>query len=166
MEEYRIIEGFENYSISDLGNIRNDQTGRILKLCLDTEGYNRIRLYKDKIASTQKVHRLVANMFLPNPENKKTVDHIDNNKTNNNLINLRWATLSENAQNKPLSKRSSSGVKGVSFNKRMNKWKAYIKLDGIIIHLGCYDNLEDAKQARTIRANEAFGVFTNKCEKI
>ena len=63
-------------------------------------------------------------------------------------------------------KNSTSGVKGVSFHTGNNKWCAYIRIYGILIHLGSYDNLEDAKQARIKRANESFGVFTNKCEKI
>ena len=82
------------------------------------------------------------------------------------MSNLRWATKKENGQNKTMHKNSTSGVKGVSFHTGNNKWCAYIRIDGILIHLGSYDNLEDAKQARIKRANESFGVFTNKCEKI
>ena len=112
------------------------------------------------------VHRLVCQSFILNPENKKSVDHIDNDITNNKLINLRWATLSENQHYRSLNKKNKSGYKGVSFDKRKNNWIAHITIDYIQIHLGLYDNLEDAKQARTIRANEAFGVFTKKCKKI
>ena len=60
----------------------------------------------------------------------------------------------------------SSGVKGVSWDKDTNKWRARIKIDGIQIHLGLFTNLEDAKETRMIKANQAFGVFTNACEKI
>ena len=82
------------------------------------------------------------------------------------MSNLRWATTAENGQNQKLSKRNTSGSKGVSLNKNTQKWQAYIQIDGIPIHLGYFDNLEDAKQARIIKANEAFGVFVNKCEKL
>ncbi len=67
MEAYKIMEGFENYSISDYGNARS-KTGRIFKDGSDKEIYERIQLYKDIHASTLKVHRSVANMLLSNPE--------------------------------------------------------------------------------------------------
>ena len=166
METYIIIEGFENYSVSDFGNVRNNRTGRILKPRFDSHGYYRINLYQQKIMQVVKIHQLAAKAFLQNLENKRNVDHIDNNKTNNNLINLRWATSTENGQNATMSKRNTSGSKGVSLKKNTQKWQAYIQIDGIPIHLGYFDNLEDAKQARITKANEAFGVFVNKCEKL
>lgn len=114
----------------------------------------------------KKVHRLVATTFIDNPENKKNVDHINNLKTDNRLINLRFATTSDNAQNTKLSIRNTSGCKGVSFRKDTNKWHASMQIDGIDIHIGFYDDMEDAKNARILRANQLFGVFTNACEKI
>ena len=162
METFRIIEGFENYSVSDHGNVKNNKTGRILKGAFDGRGY--IRLTLD--GKSKKIHRLVAVAFLENPENKKCVDHIDNNRSHNLLINLRWTTHTENCQNSSLSKRNSSGIKGIYFNKASQKWHAQIKIDGIKIHIGYFTDLEDAKQARITKANQAFGVFTNSCEKI
>ena len=68
--------------------------------------------------------------------------------------------------NSKLNIKNLSGVKGVSWDKLHNKWRAQIAINGIVIYLGIYDNLEDAKNARQIRANEAFGVFVNACEKL
>lgn len=93
------------------------------------------------------------------------MDHIDNNRFNNNISNLRWATYQENNQNANISKANTSGIKGVSFNKNNNKWRASITIDGVKIHLGYFDKLEDAKKARIERANKAFGVYINSCEK-
>ena len=167
METYKIIEGFENYSVSDFGNVKNNKTGRQLKPGKDQLGYELVILTSgNKSRSTKKVHRLVACGFLENPNNKCFVDHIDNNPSNNALLNLRWATASENSQNKKTHKNSKSGVKGVYFHKASKKYEARISIDGIKVHLGLFVNLEDAKQARITRANQVFGIYTNACEKI
>jgi hypothetical protein len=113
---------------------------------------------------TRTIHQLVANAFIDNFENKKCVDHIDNNKTNNNINNLRWATLTENQQNRQLNNNNTSGCKGIYFNKKCKKWYAQITVDGTQIHLGYFDNIEDAKKARVARAKEVFGIFLNNCE--
>ena len=163
METYKIIVGFENYSVSDYGNVKNNRTGRILKPNYRKDGYMGISLVKEKNKSTQIIHRLVAKAFIPNPDGKPCVDHINNNRNINHIDNLRWVSPFENQHNRTINKNSTSMVKGVDFHN--NKWRAQITIDGIRIHLGYFDNLEDAKQARIIKANEAFGVFVNKCEK-
>jgi len=165
-ENWKIIDDYETYSISDLGNVRNDATGRILKPGKDTGGYFIVTLCKNGIKKTITVHRLVALTFIENPENKKCVDHIDGNKTNNNLTNLRWATLTENQRNSKMSISNTSGIKGVSFEKKANKWKASIRINSILIHLGYFDTIEEAAAARQTKANEHFGEFVNDCEKI
>ena len=86
-----------NYSINKDGEVRNDTTGRIKKPSTNKKnGYLIIDLYKDNNSKKVPVHRLVAEAFIPNPENKATVDHIDGNRKNNSIDNLRWATYSEN----------------------------------------------------------------------
>ena len=87
---------------------------------------------------TIRIHRLVALAFIPNLNNKKTVDHIDNVKSNNNINNLRWATKNEQAMNVGISKRNTSGYKGVEWNKQTNKWRACITINGNTIHLGFF----------------------------
>lgn len=94
MVEWRKIKGFEKYSVSNAGDVRNDKTGRILKPHISTSGYYQIMMGRKTIP--QYVHRLVAIAFIDNPENKCEVDHIDGNKLNNTLLNLRWVTKSEN----------------------------------------------------------------------
>jgi len=165
MEEYKIIKGYENYSVSNFGNVKNNKTDRILSQKID-KGYKRIQLYKDGISKDFRVHRLVCNAFLENPDNKPLVDHIDCNKQNNNINNLRWATASENEINKNKPQRNTSSVKGVHFNKQKNKWRALIRIDGILIHLGYYNTIEEAKQARLKKVNEVFGGFVHPSEKI
>jgi hypothetical protein len=166
METYKVVKGFENYSVSDHGNVKNNTTRKILKNCPNVHGYEQVQLWKDQKRSTLKVHRLVALSFLPNLEAKPMVDHIDNNILNNNVSNLRWATRVQNGQNRILNKNNKTGYKGVSFNKRKDKYVSVIQVDGIQVQLGYFTNIEDAKQARIIKANQAFGIYTNSCEKI
>ena len=167
MEEvYKIITDFETYEVSNMGNVRNIKTKRILKPGISVHGYYYVNLSIAGKRVTKTIHRLVVEMHLENIDDKPFVDHVDNNRLNNNLINLRYVTNKENAQNAKLSIKNTSGSKGVFFHKKANKWCAGIMIDGIQIHLGCFESKEDAIQARIIRANLLFGVYTNACERI
>lgn len=165
-EQFKNITGFENYSISNFGNVANVKTGRILKPSINENGYNKITLSLNNQKHTKKIHRLVAEAFIENPNNKPCVDHIDNNQLNNHIDNLRWTTISENNMNASLSKANSSGVKGVCFYKTTNKWIAQITCNNNKYHIGYFDTIEEATLARQKKANELFGEFTNKIEKI
>ena len=166
VEVFRSIDCYDNYAISSFGRVKNVKTNRILKAGLNSNGYFLVVLCKDGVKKSHKIHRLVACAFINNPDNKECVDHKDNNKTNNHISNLRFATAKQNSQNRKLSSRNTSNVKGVTWKKSHKKWQARIKIDGIQIHIGYYDNLEDAKIARVNRANEAFGIYTNACEQL
>jgi hypothetical protein len=162
MEEYKIIEGFENYSVSNYGNVKNNKTGRILKPIENEKGYYQLSLCKNGYFKTFKVHRLVALAFIPNPENKPQIDHIDNDRINNNVNNLRWCTNSENGQNKGIAKNNTSGIKGVTFEN--GYWCAKITHNGKKYHLGYFENIEDAAKARQTKAKKLFGEFMNTIE--
>ena len=101
-EEWKCIPGFEEkYSISNYGRIVNSKTNRILRLSSAT-GYWGVNLYKTengkRIRMFKGVHRLIAIMFIPNPNNKPQVNHKDGNKLNLKISNLEWNTSSENTQ--------------------------------------------------------------------
>ena len=167
METYKVIKGFVDYSVSDHGNVKNNKTGRILRRGSGkAHKHFNVVLRENNKSYNKNVHSLVANAFIENPQNKSCIDHIDNNPQNNNISNLRWATDSQNNENKSMMTNNTSGVKGVCWSKASNKWKARINIDGIAIHLGYFTDIEDAKQARILKANALFGVFTNACEKI
>ena len=93
VQEWKKIPKFPKYSASNDGQIRNDKTGRILKQHLATNGYMSLDIGR---RNPQYVHRLVAFAFVPNPENLPQIDHIDGDKLNNNVENLRWVTVSQN----------------------------------------------------------------------
>ena len=78
----------------------DNRKGKQLKPSVDKYGYERVVLTKDGIRKTYSVHKLVALAFIPNPENKTTINHIDGNKRNNNVSNLEWATEQENQNHK------------------------------------------------------------------
>ena len=120
------LNDFPDYFIDMYGNIFSDKFGKMkkLKTNLVNNGYFAVRLYKNGKHYDKKVHRLVAETFLPNPENKSCVDHIDRNCTDNRLENLRWVTRSENSRNYTKPSDNTSGIMGVSFNKTVNSWVA------------------------------------------
>lgn len=98
MEEiWKDIKGYEGlYQVSNLGRVKRVRTDRLLKGYKLTGGYLGVNLYKNSVGSTNKIHRLVAQAFIPNPENKPQVNHIDEDKTNNVVSNLEWMTATEN----------------------------------------------------------------------
>lgn len=101
MENWKVINDFPNYEISNFGNIRNKT--KLLKIVPNKQGYNIVVLCNGGIRKTINVHRLVAAAFVPNPENKPCVDHIDGDRANNHADNLRWVTAKENCNN-PITK--------------------------------------------------------------
>lgn len=97
-EEWRPICGYEGlYEVSSLGKVKSLKFGKekILKFGKNKKGYFRVGLSKDKKREFCSVHRLVANAFIPNPNNLPTVNHIDENKENNVVDNLEWMNMKQ-----------------------------------------------------------------------
>lgn len=96
-EIWKDIKDYEGlYQVSNLGRVKRITTGRVLKPLKHANGYIMVKLSKNSIVYTKTVHRLVAEAFIPNPEHKSEITHIDENKTNNNVSNLEWMTRKEN----------------------------------------------------------------------
>lgn len=101
-EVWKDIPDYEGlYQVSNLGNVRSlnyKRTNeiRVLKLCTHKSGYKYTHLCKDKVSKNYRIHRLVAEAFLPNPNNLPQVNHKDENKQNNCVDNLEWCTAEYN----------------------------------------------------------------------
>ena len=109
---WKKIEGFPNYSVSDDGQVKNDLSERMLTLFDNGLGYKVVHLSKDKNKRTVRVHRLVAQAFIANPQEKSCVNHINGNKSDNRVENLEWCTHSENNIHsyRMLNRKSAVGV--------------------------------------------------------
>lgn len=99
-ERWKPVKGF-SYSVSSLGNVRNDKTGKLLTLGADKDGYPRVVLYNGSAKRYVRVHVLVMEAFKPRKhESHVLIDHRDRNRANNTVRNLRWATHPANCANK------------------------------------------------------------------
>ena len=96
VETFVKVEGFENYEVSNLGKVRNIKSGIMLKPWITKDGYLRHCLYKHNKRKNLLLHRIIATAFIDNHEEKPCVNHIDENKLNNDLSNLEWCTVKEN----------------------------------------------------------------------
>lgn len=97
-EIFKNIEGYEGYQVSNLGNVKSLKFGKekILKQSKCTGGYLQVRLKKEGKYKSYLSHRLVAKTFIPNPNNYPQINHKDEDKTNNSVINLEWCTNKQN----------------------------------------------------------------------
>jgi len=146
------VEGFERYSISSMGQVRNDKTKRILKINVRndgdraSQGYCYICLVGEK-KQNFRVHRLVALVFIPNPNNYPYVNHIDGNKENNCVENLEWCTQLYNTQSLNTKKRF-----GCVRKNGKDSFRADLSINGIK-YLFCSkdrENCQDWLNARKI----------------
>ena len=97
IEIWRPLAKYGNtYAVSSMGRVKNLLTGNLVKTHTNDTGYVYAHIHYKGRWYTLRVHRLVATAFIPNPYNKKEVNHIDGNKTNNCISNLEWCTRMEN----------------------------------------------------------------------
>ena len=133
------------YFINDAGEVYSNRFGKMkrMKGNLQTGGYRQVNLYgKNKL-----VHRLVSECFLDEYLAVLQFDHIDGNRTNNVIGNLRMASHSENGRNAKSYASSSSKYKGVHWHKPTKKWVAQINRNGTPRYLGLFENEEEAARA-------------------
>ena len=157
--EGKYIEGYgKDYKICSNGDVISCKFNKekILKQCIDNTGYLNISLYKNKNKKNFGIHRLIALHFIDNPNNYEIVDHINQNKTDNRIENLRWVNHSGNNRNR---KNRGKHMKGVSFDKKLNKFRAQIRIDYKKKHLGCFDTELEAHEKYMEKYNELMKDF-------
>lgn len=134
---WKKIDRNNNYSINEDGMVRNDKTNYIKKPFVNkSNGYLTIDLWFNNKSEKVPIHRLIAEAFIPNTENKATVDHIDGNRLNNSLDNLRWATYSEqNSRFDTVGVRSEKIIVKHYEEERKKRGGGHVKWLGIIEEL-------------------------------
>ena len=157
MVVYSSIQGYDDYIIDTDGNIFSFKLDRMLIKTISTKGYHMVTLNKDGYKKSYPTHRLVAMTFLPNPDNKPQVNHIDGNKANNSLSNLEWVTGSENVRHAV-----KMGLRDKAHEKaRIDNQKMVLhKTTGIY-----YDSLKIACETLNINYGSARNYINNRGKK-
>lgn len=138
------VRGFPNYVIHKDGSLLNVLTGKKKKYSCKN-GYFFCWLHHHGVKKMFYCHRLLAEHFIPNPNQHKYVDHIDGVTTNNELKNLRWCSQSANLRNQK--KKRRNGLRGCYYHRQNNRWCSRIKVDKKTINLGCYATEREANLA-------------------
>lgn len=173
VEEWRPIQDYEGlYEVSDWGRVRSldhivlqnnkgklvetHYKGRILTHGKGRKNYWRITLCKNNVTEKIFLHQLVAQAFIPNPEDKKYIDHIDGNPENNFVDNLRWCTYLENNRNPVTVERLRESKVGYT-NEKQQK---VARCDDEWNILEVYDSMKDAR--RKGYCNVRYAIYTSK----
>lgn len=168
-EEWRPVPAHSGYEVSNTGRVRSIDRivrvkgrgkralkGRVLKQGTMPAGYRYVR----GVGGTFLVHRAAALAFLPPRDGAECVDHIDGDKANNCIENLRWATMAENQANRIKGReRASSNYKGVHWVASRGKWRATISHRGKITHIGLFEDELEAARAYRAKSEELNGDF-------
>ena len=153
MEEWKDIQGYEgDYQVSSYGRIKSFKKNKekILKPQMHYKGYEFITLLKNGISKKYKVHRLVAEAFIPNPNNYPVVNHKDENKSNNNVKNLEWCTVSYN---------NIYNGKAVKIGKKHNKKVKCVTTNEI------FNSIKEAREYFNIKSMSSISECCNKKRK-
>ena len=165
-EEWKQYTPYPYCWVSSLGRVKRiygNGNDKNLKPCTHYKGYQLIDLTRQPTRVRVFIHVMVARMFIENPENKQHVDHINEDKGDNRLSNLRWATNGENQRNiTKLRTTNTTGCVGITSKKYKGvhwKWCVRISLNGKRIQLGHYDDYDDAVEARREGEKKYFGNY-------
>lgn len=132
----------------------------------DYEVVNSITWYYNGRYAARKTNgkTILLHRFIMKPSIGFVIDHINGDTLDNRKCNLRICNQSQNRANSKRSKTNKSGYKGVCFDKRLKKYRAYIKKDGVMYNLGLYITAKDAGKAYNKKALELFGEFAKQKE--
>jgi len=164
IETWVNIPNYSFYQASDFGRIRSFKGKEIyyLTMCIDKNGYRNVRMIADdETITTKHVHRIISDLFLvkPNVDYKLVIDHINRDKTNNNVNNLRFVSYTENAKNSERCENSKPkyvkkqkvenvGVRKVVLKNGEERYTAVYSIKSKKIHLGTFETEQEAILAR------------------
>lgn len=140
MDELFDLKDYEKlYKINKKGEIWSCFLKRFLSLCTNQDGYYHYTLCKENIKKYVVAHRLVAIQFIPNPNNLPLIDHIDRNRLNNNVDNLRWVTLRQNQLNRKDTKHPY-----IYYQKQSNNYRIAIDINKQEVYSSYHTDLDQA----------------------
>ena len=150
-EKWKSLDDFPFYYISNFGRViyYGKTEPRFLKLTKNNYGYIRLSFCNENGQKKQQIHRLVAILFLENPENKNEIDHIDGNTENNIYSNLRWTTHLENMNNKKCFNKLNEKY----IYKNKNSYR--VRMPTFFISK-CFKTLEEAIIFRDLKVKELY----------
>ncbi len=145
MDNFVSIPDFPDYFINRKGDVLSKKWNKeiILEPAI-SNGYLMVCFRKDKKSYNKRVHRLIAEIFIPNPNNYLCVDHINRDRKDNRLENLRWTTQMVNCQNQSKRNDNISGYKNIHYCKRENKWRVIIKRNKKVVCDRIFKTIEEA----------------------
>lgn len=140
------LNDYPNYRIDKDGTITNIKTGKVKSTCISKQtGYKMVSLWKDNKEKHETIHRLLALHFIPNPDNKRYVDHINRNRLDNRIENLRWVDGTENNLNSGSQERETHCI---YYRKDRNIYRVMVQRYGTTTYVGSSKTFEEAKQIR------------------
>jgi hypothetical protein len=145
MEEWRDVVDYPGYKVSSFGNVIG-KFGRQLKPWDNCRGYHSVWICNERGKRKITVHKIVAMTFLPNPENKPTIDHLNRNRKDNRVENLNWATHSEQRLTSPVPI-SLTGERNINTTAN-GKFRFVIKRNRTTLVNEIYDTFEEAMEAK------------------
>ena len=137
------LTNYPNYLIYRDGRVFSKKSGIFIKGGMCSSKYQNISLCHNGKSKTYTRHRLVAQYYIPNPMNLPVVDHIDRNKENNNVDNLRWTTILFNSHNVGKYSSNTSGHKNLYFRTNRKSWTYQYRIRQKIIYRRCFKNKID-----------------------
>jgi hypothetical protein len=149
--------------------LRNRDANEVARGKIDIEDIEKIKKYKWSYDATNgyvvnSKYRIRLNRYLMNCPDDLVVDHINHDKLDNRKNNLRICTKQQNNFNRAITNNKTSGITGVSWEKGLNKWRAYININGEREYLGCFNTIEEATEARKQAEIEYFGEYAPNIE--
>jgi len=140
MDELFDLKDYEKlYKINKKGEIWSCFLNRFLSLCINQDGYYKYVLCNENGKKTVLAHRVVAKQFIPNPNNLPLIDHIDRNRLNNNVDNLRWVSLRQNQLNRKDTKHPY-----IYYQKQSNNYRIAIDIKKQEVYTSTHKDLDQA----------------------